>query len=136
MATKPINPNMTLNARQEAFCRWLAEGKSQQQAYIDAGYDARGRSAETKASRLVSNGKIASRVAELQAKAAEKTGITIKSLTDDLIRLRKLAEANSQVAAGVAAVGLIAKLHGLIVEKQELRAEVISRPPLEIALSS
>ena len=87
----------------------------------------RGRSAETKASRLVSNGKIASRVAELQAKAAEKTGITIKSLTDDLIRLRMLAEANAQVAAGVAAVGMIAKLHGLVIDKAQVEA-IVRRP--------
>ncbi len=49
--TKPA-----LNAQQEAFCRWLAEGKTQQQAYIDAGYTGHGRSAETKASRLLSIG--------------------------------------------------------------------------------
>ena len=38
MAKIPINPNMTLNARQEAFCRGLAEGKTQQRAYREAGY--------------------------------------------------------------------------------------------------
>ena len=34
-------PRNTLNARQEAFCRGLAEGKSQSQAYVDVGYAAR-----------------------------------------------------------------------------------------------
>ena len=64
MATKPLNPNLKLNARQEAFCRGLAEGKSQQQAYIDAGYDGdiRERTAEASASRLLSNAKVAARV--------------------------------------------------------------------------
>ena len=133
MATKPLNPNLKLNARQEAFCRGLAEGKSQQQAYIDAGYDGdiRERTAEASASRLLSNAKVAARVKELQAKHAEKSGITVKSLTDDLIRLRRLAEQNKQMSAGVAAVGLIAKLHGLIVEKQELRHEVVNKPTLD-----
>ena len=35
------------------------------------------------------------------------------------------------MSAGVAAVGLVAKLHGLIVEKQELRHEVVNKPTLD-----
>ena len=41
----PKNRN-TLNARQEAFCRGLTEGKSQSTAYVEAGYDARGNAVE------------------------------------------------------------------------------------------
>ena len=51
------------------------------------------KAAEANAARLISIDKITARVAQLQAKADEKTAITIKSLTDDLIRLRRLAEA-------------------------------------------
>lgn len=84
---------------QEAFCRGLAEGKSQIDANRDAGYVGAYNVLAAGATQSLKNPKIASRVAELQAKAAETAGITIKSLTDDLIRLRMLAEANAQVAA-------------------------------------
>ena len=46
LAVMPASLRNTLNARQEAICRGLAEGKSQSRAYVEAGYDARGNAAE------------------------------------------------------------------------------------------
>ena len=66
----PASSRNTLNARQEAYCQGLAQGKSQSRAYVEAGYDARGNAAEVKAANLVRNGKVAARLAELQAEAA------------------------------------------------------------------
>lgn len=61
----PTPKNRTgLNSRQEVFCRGLAEGKSQSQAYVDAGYAARGNSAEANAAILIRNHKVAARFAE------------------------------------------------------------------------
>ena len=48
----------TLNARQEAFARGLAEGMSQRQAYAAAGYDCKGRTADDNASRLLAKLKL------------------------------------------------------------------------------
>ncbi len=58
-ATTKAKAGPTLTARQEAFCRGLAEGKSQTQAYIDAGYEARSNAAETGAVQLLRNTKVA-----------------------------------------------------------------------------
>ena len=118
-----------ISARQEAFVQNLvAKGMNATAAYKAAGYSGKGNVAEAGASEILRNPKVAARLAELQAEAASEAKISVKSLTDDLIRLRNLAEANSQPAAGVAAVGMIAKLHGLVVDRQELRAEVVTRP--------
>jgi phage terminase small subunit len=118
-----------LTSRQEAFVRGLARGLSQKEAYQKAGYQTEGIVSEAAASRLLRNVKVKSRLSELQAEAAEATKISIKSLTEDLIRLLGLAEANKQAAAGVAAVGMIAKLHGLLVDRSELDATVHKPAP-------
>jgi phage terminase small subunit len=73
----------TLNARQEAFVRCLVEGKCQKQAYVDAGYKDT-HWAETNASRLTRNDKVAARLLELQAKAADKAVLTRESIMDAL----------------------------------------------------
>ena len=124
-----MSANSKINARQEAFVQsLLAKGMNATAAYKAAGYSGKGNVAEAGASEILRNPKVAARLAELQAEAASEAKITVKSLTDDLIRLRNLAEANNQPAAGVAAVGMIAKLHGLVVDRQEVRAEVVRKP--------
>jgi hypothetical protein len=74
----------TLNARQEAFARGLAEGMSQRQAYMAAGYDCKGDVADENASRLLTNAKVKVRVAELREKAAKRTEKAVESLVADL----------------------------------------------------
>jgi hypothetical protein len=61
-----------LNARREAFCRALIKGMSAAQAWAKAGYDARGRSAEANASRLLTNAAVQARLNELRTQAGEK----------------------------------------------------------------
>jgi hypothetical protein len=68
------------------------------------------------------------RVRKLQCEAAAQSAVTVGSLTRKLDAMYSLAEANNQPAAGVAAVGMIAKLHGLIVDRQEVRAEIVRNP--------
>ena len=68
------------------------------------------------------------RVRELQREAAARSVITVELLTKKLDALYSLAEENNQPAAGVAAVGMIAKLHGLLVDRQEVRAEIVRKP--------
>lgn len=120
---------MGLNVRQERFVQSLfAKGMNATAAYKAAGYVGKGNVAEVGASEMLRNPKVAARLAELQAEAAKDTKITVRSLTEDLIRLRELAEANKQTAAGVAAVGLIAKLHGLIVDRAEVEQTIRRKP--------
>lgn len=107
------------NARHEVFAQNLASGMSQAQAYIEAGYSKNG--AEGHASRLVSNGKVSARIAELQAVSSVEAVVTASVLSDQLERLRKKAEDAGQYNAAVSATMGRAKLHGLIIDKAEVK---------------
>lgn len=132
---------MLLNARQEAFCRCLVEGVPASRAYEQAGYDARNNAAEVNASRLLRNAKVAKRLRELQVDAAHKAAVTAETVAAELDAAYKLAFANRQAAACVAASMGKARLYGLIVDRQELRAEVVRKPaadpnaPTEMSLA-
>lgn len=102
------------NPKHEAFAQGLAKGKSQAEAYADAGY----KGDRTAASRLSTNVNVLSRVAELQEKAAEKTLVTVESLTEQLDRAYGCAMANDQAAAAVSATMAKAKLHGLDIDRK------------------
>lgn len=66
-------------------------------------------------------------MAELQAKAARRSEITVDDLVAELEDMRKLAMACKNPAAGVAAVMGKAKLLGLIVDKAEV-ATTLRKP--------
>jgi len=108
----PVLPNQ----RHERFAQGLAKGKSGAEAYTDAGY----KGDRTAASRLATNVNVQRRVQELQERAAEKVGVTIESLTEELeaARLHAMA-AESGASAAVAATMGKAKLHGFLVERSE-----------------
>lgn len=72
-----------------------------------------------RASKMLAEDKVQARLHELQAASAEKHGITIESLTMELDEDRKGARAAGQYSAAISAVMGKAKLHGLIVEKNE-----------------
>jgi phage terminase small subunit len=111
-----------LNARQEAFCQNLAKGMSQEAAYEAAGYTARGDSAKVNASRLLlTNADVASRVRELQEASAEEAVVDAATLSTQLEAIRVKAEAAGQYNAAVSAAMGRAKLHGLIIDKAEVK---------------
>ena len=119
------------NARHERFAQELATGKSASEAYGLAGF----KPDRGAACRLSAKVNIRSRISELQGKAAERALITVESLTDDLARIAKKAEeldGAPGLAVARAAKMDIAKLNGLIIEKQEVTATVrdISDEPM------
>jgi phage terminase small subunit len=120
-------PNTKLNIRQERFCLGLAEGLPQSRAYIEAGYTARGNAAEVAAARLFRKVQVSSRVAELQAKAARRSEVTVDSLVEELDEMLQLATRQKLPAAGVAAIMGKARLLGLVVDKTEV-ATIIRKP--------
>lgn len=120
-------PYAKLNIRQERFCLGLAEGLPQSRAYVEAGYTARGNAAEVEASKMVRLPKVAARVAELQAKAARRSEVTVDSLVLELDEMLQLATRQKLPAAGVAAILGKARLLGLVVDKTEI-ATVIRKP--------
>ena len=112
------------NARHERFAQALAKGLNATQAYLEAGYEAQGNSAEAAASRLLRDVKVQARLAEMQNKAAAKTEITVAKLTEMYLEDRKLARDNVQTAAAVSAVTALGKLHGLIIDQSKSETTV------------
>jgi len=112
------------NSRHEAFARALFErpntGLSQGECYTQAGYKARGHSAEELGSRLSKVESVRKRVAELQTAVAKKTAITIESICAELDEANQVAKANGQAAPMVSASTLRAKLAGLLRDKVEV----------------
>lgn len=107
----PVLPN----PRHERFVQSLFEGNSADKAYVEAGYKANRHNAAA----LAREEHIATRLVELQTKVAERTLVTVQSLTDELEEARAIAVAEKQSSAAVAATMGKAKLHGLLVEKRQ-----------------
>jgi len=103
------------NPKWEIFAQELAKGSSQLEAYEAAGYKPN----RQHASRLVTNGDVVTRVAELQGNVAERTEVTIESLIRDADRVHKLAIAEKQLGAANGALKLKAVFAGLYVEKSD-----------------
>ncbi|MEQ8226707.1 MAG: hypothetical protein RIA64_01375 [Rhodospirillales bacterium] len=103
------------NARHEKFAQGLAEGKTADQSYADAGYVPNRKNA----SRLKSKEDVQARVKELQERAQKRHDVTIDSLTRELEEARIAALANSQASAAVSAIMGKARLHGL--DEKKLR---------------
>ena len=127
-----------LNARQEAFARNIAEGRSQREAYQCAGYTPASDSvADVNASRLLRHAQVQSRVRELQAVQAQASQITAERLLAELEEARSLALSLGQAGAAVAASMGRAKLCGLLIDRRE---DVTRRPtrdpdaPAEVAV--
>jgi len=103
------------NARHERFAQLRAKGKSVDAAHAEAGFSPN----RGNAARLNANESIAARVAELQAKAAEKAVITAADIARQLDEDREFARENKQSAAAVSATLGKAKLLGLMPERHE-----------------
>jgi len=104
------------NTKHELFAQALAKGKTQIDAYVAAGYKPN----ESHAARLVRNGKVQARVAELQERAANRTACTVADIARQLDEDRDFAIALLSPAAAISATLGKAKVLGLIVDKREL----------------
>ena len=122
------------NTRHEYFAQSMAKGKSQRQAYIDAGYDCSNENIiDAAASRLLSNVKVSARITELKERAAVKTEVTIQSLLEELeaARVAAMGAEVVQSSAAVSASMAKAKLLGLVIDKT--KAEIVDNIDVEIA---
>ena len=111
------------NPKHERFAQALAKGKSQAEAYADAGY----KPSEPNASRLRSNDKVQERVAEILDRAATRAEITVASITDRLLAIAAKAEKSREapmLQAARASLMDAAKLNGLVVDKSSIDARV------------
>lgn len=112
---------MSLTPKQEKFCLAYVETGNASEAYRQA-YDAENMKAESihvNACKLLKGAKVALRVVELQEENRERHNITVGSLTTEYEEAREIAKGEKQGAAMVGATTGKAKLHGMLVDKQE-----------------
>lgn len=111
---------MALTPKQEAFCRAVAEGKSQSVAYREI-YSSTGsdKVCWEEASRLAHNPKLSARMVELKERALKRHDVTVDSLMAELEEARKFGKKTKQTATMVSATMGKAKIAGLIIEKSE-----------------
>ncbi len=103
-----------LTAKQEAFCQGIADGLGQADAYRMA-YDAEGMKDNTiysKASVLMSDGKVAARVAELKSQVAEKQLWTREMSVKGLMSAYRIALEAKASTGMTAAVKELNIMHG------------------------
>jgi hypothetical protein len=111
-----------LTPKQRAFIREYVIDKNCTQAAIRAGYSAA--TAKQQGSRLLTNVDVLAAVNAAEQKHAETCGITIETITQMLIEDRAFAKECGTPAAAVSASLGLAKLHGLVVDKQQLSGAV------------
>ena len=108
------------NRKHEAFAQLYVQGKPIAESYIAAGYkDAKRRSAEVCATRLLRDVTVRRRIGELQRQAVEATDITVASLLNEAAAIQRDAARAGNHSAAVAALTAKAKIAGLWVEKTE-----------------
>jgi phage terminase small subunit len=115
-----------LTPKQEAFARAYVETGNASEAYRHA-YAAGKMSThavEVEASKLLANPEVTLRVSGLQSEHAARHDITVDSITAMLKADRELARSLDQPSAAVSATMGLAKLHGLVVDKAKVNADV------------
>lgn len=115
------------DGRQELFAQGIISGKSQTQAYIDAGYSPKG--AEVGASKLLRIANVADRVRELKEQAAKRAKLdraTVLDRLDEIAQLGMKSDSSGSLEYGppglaVARAALMdySKLEGWVVDKNE-----------------
>jgi len=108
------------NRKHEKFAQLYVQGKPIAESYIAAGYkDAKRRSAEVCATRLLRDVTVRRRIGELQRQAVESTDITVASLLNEAAAIQRDAARAGNHSAAVAALTAKAKIAGLWIERSE-----------------
>jgi phage terminase small subunit len=111
-----------LTPKQEKFAQKYIELGNAAEAYREA-YDAENMKPVTvrrKAAELLEHGIVSARIRAMREALQERHMVTLDSITRELEESRKLATADRQHSAAINASLGKAKLHGLIVDKNEL----------------
>lgn len=106
------------NHKHERFAQHLAKGKTATEAYVLAGYKDNDGNAAT----LKGNQRVQDRVAELLDVAAQRTEVTVASITDRLLAIARKGEASEDaplLAVARASLMDAAKLNGLVIERSK-----------------
>lgn len=118
------------NSRHELFAQELAKGSTADAAYVAAGFSAN----RGNATRLKANESVERRVAEILSKAANRTEITVATLTERMLKITAKCEISGEAnKLNIARQTImdLAKLNGVIVERREISGP--SGGPIEYA---
>lgn len=108
------------NAKHELFAQNVAKGSSGRDAYRGAGFAVKSdASADAAASRLLSDVKVQSRIAELQGRAAVSTVTTVESLLEAGWAIMDAAKTKADYSAASQTLERVAKIAGLWVDKSK-----------------
>ena len=116
-----------LTPQQEKFCKTLAGGTTQADAYRKAFPNSlkwKDSTVHSRAYELNAKGEISARVKELQNMQLPTVAITRENLVQKLLNLHDLAVTNTQITGGVSAVMGAGKLLGMVIDKAEVKAKV------------
>lgn len=118
----PVETSTVLTQKQEAFCLAYIELGNASEAYRRA-YDAKNMKPESinvNASKLLADTKIALRVEELRAPAAERAQVSLEKHLNDLQALRDVSVKDGKYGPAVQAEVARGKASGLYVERKEV----------------
>jgi phage terminase small subunit len=116
-----------LTLKQQNFCMAYVENQGNASEAYRQTYNAgkmQNHVIKVKASELIrdgAGGNVAVTIKELQNENRKRHAVTVESLTNELDEARALAKTEGQAAAMVAASNGKAKLHGLLIDKTEVK---------------
>ena len=115
-----------LTPKQEAFAQKYVECSNASEAYrfaYDVGEGTKPETVWKEAHSLLCNPKVAPMVEKLQQEHRERHAVTVDKLTAELDQAKELALNIEQPAAMTSAIMGKAKLHGLLVDKNETKLD-------------
>jgi len=116
---------MGMNSQHRKFCEGIVAGKSNQQAYTDAGYESTGAVASAAATRLLKNVKIQDWINAMMEKTESNTVKTVKERKEMLSRIMDREEGESPSDA-IRASAELSKMDGAYEpERQEVNTRII-----------
>ena len=116
-----------MTPKQADFVRWYFELGNASEAYRRA-YNSTGKSntLHRKANELLKHPLIKAEVQKMQQAASQRNDVTIDNVVDELEEARQVAKQSGNAAAMVSATLGKAKVLGLVVDKQETKAQVLN----------
>lgn len=118
-----------MTPKQADFVRWYFELGNASEAYKRAyNSHAKPNTLHRKANDLLKHPVIKAEVQTMQEQARERNQVTIDNVVNELEEARQIAKQSGNAAAMVSATLGKAKVLGLVVDKQETKAQVLTPP--------
>ncbi len=118
-----------MTPKQQRFAEEYVVDHNATQAAKRAGYSPK--TAYSQGQRLLKNVEVIEAVRAKEARLRRKTEVSIRSMTEEMRENREIAIKNDQASAAVQATLGIAKLHGLLIDRKEIRKRPVEDMTLE-----